>query len=137
MRSQQINHRYSFPPPATMKTVLLKPLLPEEHTSSSTEAPEDRLVGICFKYIPSSLVVPQEKLEPFESPLTESNLKFHTTIVSIIIFTNFFFEEFLRMHISCLSHGTWMTVIAVNSQSDKITPRSCRHTLNSTILAAE
>ena len=85
MRSHQINHRYSFPPPATMNTVLLKPLVPKEHQNSSKESPNGRLKEICTKFIPRSLIVPQDKLEPFESPLTESNLKFHTTIVSFIL----------------------------------------------------
>ncbi|KAI8576158.1 hypothetical protein K450DRAFT_258301 [Umbelopsis ramanniana AG] len=79
MRSQQINHRYSFPPLPTMNTVQSKPLLPEQNRSS-TESPDDQLVELCTKYIPSSLFIPKDKLEPFESPLTESNLKFHTTI---------------------------------------------------------
>jgi hypothetical protein len=86
MRSQQINHRYSFPPLLTMNTVQSKPLLPEQNRPS-TDRPDDQLVDICTKYIPSSLFVPKDKLEPFESPLTESNLKFHTTIVSTISLT--------------------------------------------------
>lgn len=92
-----------------MKTVLLKPIFSEEHTSSSTQAPEDRPVGICFKYIPSSLVVPEEKLEPFESPLTESNLKFHTTIVSIV------FKKFSRSFYVCTFHVYRMTLDDSNS----------------------
>ncbi|KAG2179513.1 hypothetical protein INT44_006359 [Umbelopsis vinacea] len=62
-----------------MNTVQCKPLLPEPYRSS-TESPDDQLMDIYTKYIPSSLLVPKDKLEPFESPLTESNLKFHTTI---------------------------------------------------------
>lgn len=93
MRSQQINHRYSFPPLLTMNIVQSKPLLPEPYRFS-TESPDDQLVDICTKYIPSSLFVPKDKLEPFESPLTESNLKFHTTIVSTV-FMSFHFQEIL------------------------------------------
>lgn len=97
MRSQQINHRYSFPPLPTMNIVQSKPLLPEQ-SRFSTESLDDQMVDICTKYIPSSLFVPKDKLEPFESPLTESNLKFHTTIVS----TFFYHFRFQKILFSCV-----------------------------------
>jgi hypothetical protein len=75
-----------------MNIVQSKPLLPEQYRFS-TESPDDQLVDICTKYIPSSLFVPKDKLEPFESPLTESNLKFHTTIVSTVFTVIFYFQE--------------------------------------------
>ena len=103
MRSQQINHRYSFPPLLPMNIVQSKPLLPEQNRFS-TESPDDQLVDICTKYIPSSLFVPKDKLEPFESPLTESNLKFHTTIVSTV-FTAIWLSRncFRESTFSCLA----------------------------------
>jgi hypothetical protein len=78
----QRSHRYSFPPPVTMKPGLLKPLFPQENASHNNPS-GDHITEICLHYIPRSFHVPEGKLEPFQSPLTESNLKFHTTIVSI------------------------------------------------------
>lgn len=78
----QRSHRYSFPPPATMKPDQLKPLFPQDNARHGSSC-SDQIPEICQQYIPKSFNVPAGKLEPFQSPLTESNLKFHTTIVSI------------------------------------------------------
>lgn len=85
----QRSHRYSFPPPATMKHDQLKPLFPQDKAPHENSR-SDHITEICLQYIPKSFNVPAGKLEPFQSPLTESNLKFHTTIVSILVYSHVF-----------------------------------------------